>query len=68
MGENLSKRQLRSDGYNEASTLNDQLATSNLSLLPPEIIDMILKFLDRKNKMKMRLVNERYSTYPLHNP
>ena len=44
----------------DVSTLNAPLATSNMNFLPAEIIEIILKFLDRKNKEKLRLVNERY--------
>ena len=43
----------------EVLTMNDEIATGSLIYLPAEMIDTILKFLDRKNKKKLRLVNER---------
>ena len=66
MSENAYQRQLSNNGLTEVgvvpvdSTLSVQLSTSNLTFLPAEIIEMIRKFLDRENKKKLRLVNERY--------
>ena len=68
MGQVLCKKCLSSDDelpeqVTEVLTLNDdQVSTSRLIYLPAEMIDMILKFLDKENKKKLRLVSERYIT------